>query len=232
MIINHPTGSYRLPASPDDATSVTYLVSNTEPPRSDLLAPRIPRGIELRGQNVEPPDQILLQDTYGQLAFVTSQASRTNASNNYSQYVVGDILEFKPATDNVVDPMLVSKSTQTQFNLVQTDFAAIGLTAEEQAAVVAEIAQARVDFTNQLNALKQSRANAEIQINTLQKNLNDVVRSISVLESIGSTVALDKLKAAKITLEADVAAAVAAANLYASQANDVATRLRQLQVLG
>lgn len=241
MIIRYPTGFYRdvLPKNPEDSGSVTFLISNTAPPRTNLVYPKVPTGVVNRTREFEPPPVIERRQALGELIFSVSSAKRREAGNNSRQYEIGQLLEFNDQTaDEAVEPMAISNVTEIQHNTNVLDYDAAGITSEEQSLVATASLQAQADLTAALNAAKQARADAEIIITTQQKLINELNRSIDAFVVVVQiqpnaeiSAIIAKLRAKVVAETAILDQAIANANEQAEQAAMAATGLRALAVV-
>lgn len=234
MIIRFPTGLYRdiLPKREQDGGNVTYTISNTTPPRANLVFPKIPVGLVDRGrERPKGPSAIDSRPFQGELIYTTSGAKRTATSSNSRQFEIGQVIDFGTVETKVAEPMLVAPMTEIQHNNNMLDYERLGLTAAEQAVVAAESLKSHSKLTDDLNDLKRRRADAEIDINMQQKLINETNKTLAALEVIALTsddvaALVVKLKAKRDAAFAARDAALAAANSYATQAEAVVARLR------
>lgn len=248
MIIKYPTGLYYtvLPHVPSDAGNVTYTISNTAPPRSSLLFQKIPIGVV----NKKKPSPAVLtydrRESVGELIFTVSKSIRSNEGNNARQYEIGQVFDFEQTEISAVDPMLVSEVTEIRHDTNRIDYDALGLTVAEQQALASATFVAQKDLMDSLNEVKRLRANAEENINSQQKIINDTNRAISginitlettiVTGSFGSEgsvleeiIAKLKVKATEAIIARDQY--VILANDYAAQAASLTDQLRSVGVL-
>ena len=235
-----------LPHVPSDAGNVTYTISNTVPPRSNLLFQKVPIGVV----NKKKPSPAVLtydrRESVGDLIFTVSKSVRSNEGNNARQYEIGQIFDFDQTEVTAVDPMLVSDVTEMRHDTNRIDYDALGLTVAEQQALASATFVAQKDLMDQLNEVKRLRANAEESINMQQKVINDTNKAISgititlettvVTGSFGSEgsileeiIAKLKVKAAEAIIARDQY--VVLANNYATQAASLTDQLRSVGVL-
>ncbi len=234
MIINFPTGLYRdvLPVSPQDKGNVTFTISNTTPPRTNLIFPKIPAGLVDRGRDKPKPTTPLENRKYlGDLIFSVSSSRRRVVGNSSKQFEIGQVLEFEGSGVQTVEPMLVSQVTEIQHNNNVFDYDALGVTEDEQAAIAEASLKTHSDLTDQLNKLKQQRSDAEIDVNTQQKLINETNRTIKALEVIAKSSKdvvdlINKLKKKRAEAIATRDKAIEAANQYAADAEAVLVQLR------
>jgi hypothetical protein len=121
------------------------------------------------------------------------------------------------------------------------DYAALGLTKEEQDAMASASFAAQADLANQLNNVRQLRANAEQEADVQQKVINDVTRTIdgltvtlnnnAVTGTLGTEADVIESIIAKLVIKRNSAftardAAIKNANDLASQATAIANQFR------
>lgn len=240
MIIKYPTGLYRdaLPINPEDVGNVTFTISNTTPPRSTLVFPKLPSRTANIFPSRTPPSQAEVRRQCGTLVFTVSAAGRTQAGNNSRQFEIGQVIPFGPNATTAVVPMLVAKVTETRHDTNVLDYDAMGMVAEDQALIAAQSFRAHQALSGQLNDLKQKRADAEIMVTTQQKVINETNRTIAAMEVVQSQAVdpdvmalLLKLKARRQVAFAVRDQAVTDANTYAQQAGAVLDKLRSVAVV-
>lgn len=248
MIIKYPTGLYYsvLPHKPSDAGNITYVISNTEPPRSDLLFAKVPIGVVNKPRPVPTIPIYDRRKAVGDLIFTISSATKNIEGNNARQYEIGQVFEFTETDAIAVDPMLVSPITEIRHDTNKIDYDALGLTAAEQDAMASATFSAQKDLMDRLNEIKNLRANAEEDINAQQKIINDTTRAIdgltitldtsaiaSSMGSEGSVIeeVINKLKNKRSDAVATKNELISLANSYASQASSLTDQLRSVGVL-
>jgi hypothetical protein len=247
MIINYPTGLYStvLPKG-QDAGNVTYLISNTIPPRSDLLIPKVPIGIVEK--KFKPRNIVLTKrrETFGELIFSISKASRKEEGNNAKQFEIGRILEFNDESGKSVQPMYVAAATEMRHDTNILNYDQMGLSLEEQNAI-SELSLITQDaLTERLNEYRRQRADAEQIINVNQKLINDLTKTIDSLEitldyspttgtahTEASTVEqlILKLKARRDQAFKARDQAIKDADIYANEASNTMDQLRAVGLL-
>lgn len=238
MIIKFPTGLYKtaLPQNPEDSGNVTFVISNEIPPRTNLIYPKIPPGIIDKRR---PPRTLPILDrrnSLGALIFSVSKASRHEKGNNSREFETGQILEFTDAPLRTLDPMLVAEVTQTQHDIIRLDYQNLGIDADEQQLIADNSLVVHKELVQELNDLKQRRADAEQRVTMHQKTINESNRAIEALTVIAEqsgtnndmTELIEKLEAKRD--EAFVARdqATADANQLAELADQTLTELRKV----
>lgn len=249
MIIRFPTGFYTSSISTDalNSDSITYLVSNSDPPRTDLVYSKVPLGVltALR----EPKDTDIItrrRVSFGDLIYSVSTAGRTDEGSNSRQYELGQVIEFDAESGVEADPMLVTKLTEIQHNTNRLDYSSMGISEDEQSAIE-EVSQAtQAVLMDRLNEAKRSRFNAEERINSAQKIINETSRAIESLEiTLSEAPAYSSLSTELVNVE-DIIIKLKAkrdaafkqreeslenANFFASEASRLIDRLRTVGVL-
>lgn len=248
MIIRYPTGLYGtvIPKQPEDAGNVTFLISNTTPPRSDLLFPKVPRGIV---EKQRPSRTIILTDrrnTFGNLVFSISKATRKEEGNSARQFEIGQVLDFNDTSGRSADAMLVGAITEIRHDTNILDYEQMGLTAEEEQAIADLSLLTHDQLANRLNELKQLRGDAEQVINVQQKLINDTTKTINSLQvtlnegpgtgSVATEMSIVEQLISKLEAKRTAAflirdQAIADANKYAAEAASVLDQLRIVGVL-
>jgi hypothetical protein len=237
MIILYPTGLYDdvLPHQPQDSQNITFLISNTPPPRTSLLFPKIPVGVANRQR---PPDTLTPEQrriTVGALIFTVSSASRTQTGNNSKQYEIGEIFGFDNVWLKATDPMLASDKTEIQHNLNMYNYPELGLTENDVDLINEQSLSTFNTITNRLNYLRVARADAEVRINTNQKIINEANKNITALvimiQTAGVTDSdvedlLVKLRTRKAIAEIALQQAITDANTSAAEAENELQKLR------
>lgn len=228
MIINFPTGLYKtvLPSTPSVRGNVTYTISNDPPPRTNLLFPKVPKGIVDRKKSVKTIDIITRRTTQGELIYTVNSSSRSEEGNNSKTFEIGQVLEFGVPTVRTVDPMFVANKTETRHDMNRFDYAELGFTDSDVEMLNTASLLKQVDLSAKLNDSIQNRANAEIEIANQQKIINDTTRNIDalaiVLDGSGSDPAIqviyDKFVARRELAFAKRDIATTNANKYAAEA--------------
>jgi hypothetical protein len=240
VIVKYPTGLYKdvLPADPSDRGNVTFTISNSPPPRTNLVFPKVPLGIVEKKRGVTPMPVVDRRQYVGQLVFSVSKARRKEIGNATRQYEIGSLLEFTEPFAEIVDPMLVNEVTEMRHDTNALDTDAMGITGTDLEEMNAASLRTQKILTDRLNALKRQRADAETVINVRQKTINEIDRTLSALEVIvvsdpDSEVAqiILSLTKRKKTATKERDDAIKAANQYASEASVVADNLRTVAVV-
>lgn len=240
MIIKYPTGLYRdaLPVNPEDVGNITFTISNTTPPRSTLIFPKLPSRTADIFPSRTPPSPAEVRRQCGTLVFTISAASRTQAGNNSRQFEIGQVIPFGSNPTSAVEPMLVSKVTETRHDTNILDYDAMGMAAADQELIAAQSFIAHQALSGQLNDLKQKRADAEVMVTSQQKTINETNRTIAAMEVVQAqapdpdvAAVLVKLKARRQLAFVVRDQAVADANDYAQQAAVVLDKLRSVAVV-
>ncbi len=238
MIINFATGLYRnvLPHNPSDGGNVTYTISNTSPPRTDLIFLKIPIGVvnQQRTPNILTP-----RNSVGSLIFAVSSAQRQDLGNNSRQYELGQILEFADSVDQpIVQQMLVNQITETRHDTSVLDNSVLGLDQSEADLIATTSTQAYAILSSSLNQLKQLRADAESEIASQQKAINELNRTITALQVVqqqapdnGVQDLIIKLQTRRDAIIVAMNQTITNANAYSTQAADIVNQLRSVAVV-
>lgn len=237
MIVQFPTGLYRtvLPSEPDDSGNITFTISNSSPPRTNLLFPKVPRGIVDRKRNVVSLDPVQRREFLGELVFSVSRSDKTEEGNNARQFEIGQILEFSDTPLQTLDPMYVADETETRHDTNLFDYDAIGLDEDEQRLIADNSVKVQQRLTDELNIARSNRSDAEEIVNIKQKLINETNRNINALEVIVTnsddvdpdvSALIEKLTAKRDAAIADRDVAIDNANTYASEASRLLDELR------
>ena len=175
MIIEFPTGLYitEFPQSAEDSTSITYLVSSTDPPRSEQIFVQVPVAEQLRSL----PDKVFSKAenraVLGEFLFSISGATNSEAGSNKKKFEVGEILDFETETL----PELINTEVPFNLDLLQDtnllDLESLGLTDAEIIALTASAEKAFAELIVSLNSTLEQVANNRIAIEENQKSINE-----------------------------------------------------------
>lgn len=248
MIVKYPTGLYRniLPKKPEDSGNVTFTISNNTPPRSDLLFPKIPRGIVEKRKTYNQIDLVERRNSFGSLAFTVSKATRKEEGNNARQFEIGQVLDFNDTSGKQAEVMLVRSVTEIRHDTNILDYEQMGLTEEESTAIAELSLLTQNQLMDRLNELKQLRGDAEQVINVQQKLINDTTKTINSLQvtldegptsgSVMTEISIVEQLISKLEAKRNVAfetrdKAIQDANLYAQEATKVLDQLRTVGTL-
>jgi hypothetical protein len=207
MIIKYPTGFYRdvLPSKASDSTSVTYLISNSLPPRSSLVFPKLPDALVSR--KIDRGNRPIDPSVYGALAVTVTKSAPTNVLSGVKAIDLGEVIEFEDAATQIVTPMLVTFETEVRHDTNKYDLASIGIVQEKQADFIVEIKKGQAKVRQELNDCVKQRADTDIEIDRLNKQLAEAekTRNASVFanEAIGGSKVLQE---ALVELNKQVAA--------------------------
>lgn len=212
-----------MPINPQDRGSVTFTISNTTPPRTNLIFPKIPAGLVAKGGDRPiSVDVVGNRQHLGSLIFSVSSSRRRDVGNNSRQFEIGQVLEFTSVDAKPIQPMLVNKVTDIQHNTNTLDYNSLGMSAIDQDVISTQSLLTQTSLTDQLNALKRQRADAEIQVNVQQKLINEASRTIDALEIVAQT--SPEVAGLIVTLKKKRDEAFKARDAATASANDAATR--------
>lgn len=102
-------------------------------------------------------------------------------------FETGQVLEFTDAPLKTLDPMLIGVKTQTQHDINRLDYTALGVDENEQQLIADSSLLVHKELSDQLNVIRQQRADSEQQVIANQKIINDTNRTINALEIIQSS---------------------------------------------
>lgn len=237
MIIDFPTGLYNtvLPQLPSDRGNITFEISNNPPPRTNLLFPKITKGITNRKRPEKTIDIFSRRSTQGDLIFSISSAGRSSEGNNARVYEIGQVLEFSDAPIEVIDPMLVAPKSETRHDTNKFDYEALNISDDEVAVINEQSLLTQEALTQKLNIARENRSNAEVEIRNQQKIINDTTRNINALQVVvdnseETDPSVDEL-INKFVEQRDAAftardQAKTDANQYAAEASEIQDQLR------
>lgn len=240
MIVQFPTGLYEtvIPDSLDKSGNVTFTISNNPPPRTNLLFPKIPRGIVDRTKPIKVIDVITRRNSQGELIYTINSANRSKEGNNSKIFEIGQVLEFDNSATKTLEPMYVAKKSETRHDTNLFDYNKLGLTEEEIISINNASMITQADITDRLNTAIKARADAEIEVVTQQKIINDSTRNINALQVVidnsgGDDIKIIYDKFVAIRSKAIVARdkATSDANKYASEAADLKSELDKIAMV-
>lgn len=233
MIIRFPTALYLsiLPQKPQDGGNTTFTISNNDPPRLiPLSLPQVPPGVEYRqrGQFTSTTD--------GGLVYSIITSSPKTVESGAKQFEVGDVLEFDNLEPQIADPMLVSDDLTIQHNTNLLDLTDLGLSSEEQDDLESKSSLALASLKTQLNGLRASRMDIDLQIASTQKQINEATKTVGaaeILVSVDPSIQpiLDKMRLKQEGLQIQLDFLVSQAGVVAAQAEDVANKIRSVTQL-
>lgn len=202
MIINYPTGFYAdvLPLNLNEAGNITFTVSDTRPPRSELIFPQIPTGLYYRKRPSPRPDTYV-----GKPIFYISTANNPTLNNSTQQFEVGQYLdENTPIAFNLTDINVNSPYASTH-NLNLFDYDSMGLNLTEINSIDYNSKKIFYDLNIKLNSLKAAVGSDDLNINKLQKQLNETAKTIDAVKvmtlNTSDTTVKDQLEATLVNLQ-------------------------------
>ncbi len=235
MIIRFPTGLYKnvLPKVESDSTSVTYTISSTDPPRTELQFQQVPTGVERQLRNFPIHTLQTRRAANGDLIYTISKSNYSNVGWGAKQFEVGQVLEFSTVDESTVDPLLVG-DTEIRHDTNLLDYDAIGLSSAEQDLIKSSADAQFKELSDELNVLKMSHSDTSILLNTNQKTINEVSKAISALgqlstDGISSIVAKLNARLTELTVEKNTL--IETLNSIAAEASSVSDSLKQLSEL-
>lgn len=223
MIIRYPTGAYRdvLPSKESDIGNVTFTVSNTSPPRSSLTFPKIPFTIALR--ETKPTPKSKDPSKYGELSITINKTKANVIRSNAKSYDVGQILEFAESALVAIKPMLVVESIEDRHDTNIYNLSNAGLTDVDRAVLTTGAQASQAIIRDKLNEAIRSRSNAEVEINNLQKQINEATKAKQAAEiTMGLLVDKDAISQIITKLSNSIDANKKAYELAVKKANEAA----------
>ena len=175
MIIKFPTGFYTnvIPTHPSDVGNVTFTISDSTPPRSELLFPQIPTGLYYRKRNHNNSDRHLSEPI-----FYISSANSQVLNNNMQQFEIGQLLEAKPPADIFLTNIDVFGAHASTHDLNILDLEDMGLDTLEIKAINDNSSAIYLDLIIRLNVNKASVNAFDIEINKSQKSINETQKTV------------------------------------------------------
>jgi hypothetical protein len=240
MIIRNPTGFFNavLPQSSGTRSNVTYIVSSSTPPRTNLVFPKAVRGIIDRKRSPNT-NSFGRRTTKGDLVFTVTKSTRSDGGNNAKLYELGQILEFGQVETRTIDQMPVGPVSEIRHNVNQFDYDQLSLTQADVEVINEQSYLAQQTVATQLNIIRQARKNAETEVNSQQKIINEADRNIAAIDAIIAS-GEDQPELAiirnKLVERRDLAflardRASKSANDLAVQATDLANQLRAISIM-
>lgn len=215
MIIRFPTALYKplIPQEPQESGNVTFTISNETPPRTNLLFTELPPGVEQRQRPPRTIPPVKRRLAVENRTYTVLSANESALGSNRKIVEAGQVLEFDTSETLPVDPMLVAKRNEFQHNTNLLDLEALGISTEDQAAIVVSANSIMSQLDSELNQILINRKNVEIAIAENKKQQNENVKAaeaIRVLISNGQNgfepvvedldAALEVLKQQEVTL--------------------------------
>lgn len=234
MIIRYPTALYKsvIPDQPSDSGNVTFVISNTIPPRDEQVITRLPPAIERRKRSASQVTLAQRLSDLGPQIVTITRLDTVAIESNKKQFEWGQVLEFLETSAEPLDPMRVG-DVEIQHNTNKLDLDSLGLSDEEITKIQTD-ARTNLDLLyDQLKTAKSWRQTTEVALVENQKFQNETQKAIAAVEqlllfdtSIQST--LDKLQL-KLTELQDINAQLREdASTAASQAFELVDRIRDL----
>jgi hypothetical protein len=191
VIVSAPTALYEsvLPREEQDDQSVTFVISSTDPPRSEETLFQLLRSEELKSL---PPRIFTRKErrlNLGNLIFRVSTGTQSQVGSGTKTFEVGQILNF----GDVVEPgdisdLNVPKVVELQQNTNKLDLEGLGLTDEEVDSLVGGAEDKLEDAVQRLNQVKTSISDTEAAIQTNQKTANEAKKAREAAQAVFATV--------------------------------------------
>jgi hypothetical protein len=236
VIIKYPTGLYAsvLPSGPQDAGDVTFTISSTVPPRSDLLFPKIPPGVSNRPRPQRTITAVTRRNALGQLVYTINQASRSATASSLQVYEVGQVLEFGTFTPSLpLTPFFAGSSSEIRHDTGLLDYTRLGFSSDQQATVQA-YGNATYSAQEQLLvAARQNYSNIQVAISENQKTYTEAGKALDALIAMSSVdpvilAMIADLTARRLSLNSERGTLVNQANQVATVASGLLAQIRSL----
>ena len=228
MIVEYPTALYDtvLPKQPSDDQSITFLISSTNPPRSEQIFQQLPfvEEVKILPDRVTTWDQN--RDAAGSFVFSISRPAPGESGSVMKQFEVGQTLEFEP-TVNI--PTLEIELVPDTIDLVQNtnllDFNQTTLTQDEVNYLVSQAQNVMRQIIAELNVIKAAINDNETLITQNQKSINEIqkmLKAARVVLSSGTETSdiLTKLENQLTQLGEERTALISQTNEYINQSEE------------
>lgn len=184
MIISYPTGFYAtvIGVQPGVPSNITFQISNNPPPRTQLLFVKTPVGLSRRKRPPRVYTDGERRATVSKLAFSVTSSAGSQITTGMKQFESGETLDFDVGRSvDKVNPMLVPSTSEVRHDTNLLDYDALGLDETTQGVIDDQAAAAHKQLLEQLNVIVRQRADYETQLQTVQKLLNEVGKTIAGL---------------------------------------------------
>lgn len=204
MILKAPTGLYErlLPQGPTDSASVTFSISNNDPPPVPLIQTVVaPQSVVF----APDPPSTSNRDDYGDLVFSIVEGRSSTAGSNKKAFEAGEIINF--TSDDFVSTSTAVNKLTIQHNTNVLDLSGLGLSADDIALISQKSDEAIELKRTEVAALQTDIIDLRIAIRENQKTINECTKAIKAVEvtfsgSSGADI-LEKLASKMSTLEAE-----------------------------
>lgn len=187
MIISAPTALYEsvLPREEEDNQSVTFVISSTDPPRSEETLFQLLRSEELKQL---PPKIFTRQErreNLGDIIFRVSTGSQSQVGSGTKTFEVGQILNFGDVEEpeDIAD-LNVPEVVELQQNTNKLDLESLGLTGEEIDSLVGGAEDKLETAVLRLNQTKTEISNTEAAIQANQKTANEAKKAKEAAQAV------------------------------------------------
>lgn len=225
-----------MPHKPSDNGNVTWTISNDPPKLSQVLS-KLPQGIDYRQRAPSTITMAERRSALGAIVYSITSTHRTELGSNAKQYNIGQILSFSDSEDTGLSILpLPSSSSDIQHGLNQLDYAKLGLTNEQQAAIAVASNAIYTRLQSDVAQARSTYIGLQVLINEDQKISNETDTAIAALQVLVATsptiaVMVTTLQATKVSAQARIAANSAAANQQTGVINDLVDQLNNLAQL-
>jgi hypothetical protein len=179
MIIKYPTGLYSnvLPTI-SGIGNVTYLISNSAPPRSNSTILKIPKAIDGQKRDIPIISYDFKRKAIGTLVATVSKSSRLETGTNALQYETGTILSFEDIAVTEINDISTTESMEIRHDSFYSDLSLYGVDTDK---VSSSANNAYKQLSDMLNSYKQQLFDSKKLISTYQSTINELNRSIASL---------------------------------------------------
>lgn len=235
MQIKYPTAFYRsvIPAKPQQAGNVTFIISSTEPPRPKNASIKVPNGLA-----PQIPRKPISRTNFGELVFTISDANRTILNNSTKQYVLGDVLEFQTAGINSSVAEAPTTLLEIRHDLTRIDYRSLGLSDDDINTLSSESNSVQEQIRSTL-AIKQKQYDDIItNISNLQTILNETQKALSATniiynQTLSSSIKdiIDKLQIKSSETSSQIESLVSQSAIISVDINALIDRARSVGVI-
>lgn len=187
MILRFPTGLYQdtgqLPEGVA-AGNVTFVISNEEPKRSDIVVVQLPVSEEIKPSPAPLYSEADRREAFGELVYTLVESNRTESGSNKKLFGIGDFLEFDTDDIELPDLLGVPRQVDIQHNTNLIDYADAGLTIEEISEITTSATTKKRELESEIALLQSQVVNLQSAALENQKRINETRKLISAVSQI------------------------------------------------
>ena len=184
MIVKYPTGLYKSAIT----TDVTFTISSTSPPRTSLLFPKLPPGVEYRPILPKVIDHVARRSDLSNLVFTVNSASRGATATGVKQYEVGQVLDFDVVSSTrTLDPYTAGSYSEIRHDTGLLDYNRLGFTTAQQSVVEVEADGIYRRSEQDLANARQLYSDLQVAISENQKINIEAGKALGALTAMGSS---------------------------------------------